>query len=71
MFSKSEKKKKTPYVAAGIGALAAFGAYSMFKAAKQYCVGTTNKMCGMFKSKASACCGSADKSGAESCSEEC
>ncbi len=41
MFSKNEKKKKGPALAAGIGALAVYGAYSVVSKIKNM---TTDKM---------------------------
>ena len=56
MFNKNGKKRRMPYLAAGVGALAAFGAYSIFKSVRECCCGTVEKLKNRIMKKNSACC---------------
>lgn len=56
MFNKNGKKRNMPYLAAGVGALAAYGAYSIFKSMRECCEGKIEKMkCAMKKKKDVSC----------------
>lgn len=51
MFMKSDKKKKNPAVAIGVGALALYGAYSMVCCVKNICCEKGKMLTNMFKKK--------------------
>ena len=56
MFNKNGKKRRMPYLAAGVGALAAFGAYSIFKSMRECCRGKIEKMKNAVKKKNDSSC---------------